>query len=103
MTEKRSKAEMELIVSLCWSIWHSRNLFIFKTKGEDSQLSVAEAEAIVQSSRRIQTPQMENTPKESTAVQKHWRQPPAGWFKVNVDAAVKVEQQRAGLGVIIRD
>ncbi|KDO37898.1 hypothetical protein CISIN_1g042834mg, partial [Citrus sinensis] len=29
--------------------------------------------------------------------------PPNGWFKVNVDAAIKLSDQTAGLGVIIRD
>lgn len=71
VAEQRSKTEMELIVALCWSIWHSRNLFIFKNKKEDSQLSVAEVEAIVQSYRRIQMPQMQEIAYQNSAFQKH--------------------------------
>ncbi|KAH9725922.1 putative reverse transcriptase/RNA-dependent DNA polymerase [Citrus sinensis] len=47
LNEKRRKSEMELIVAVCWSIWHSRNLFLFKNKKEDPQLSVSAAEAMV--------------------------------------------------------
>ncbi|KAH9704159.1 putative reverse transcriptase/RNA-dependent DNA polymerase [Citrus sinensis] len=97
------KSEMELIVAVCWSIWHSRKLFLFKNKKEDPQLSVAAAEAMVQSYSRIQMPQMQSNSQLSTANQKQWKHPPEGWFKVNVDAAVGVEQQRAGLGIVIRN
>lgn len=48
-------------------------------------------------------PQLQDKAKQSTAVQKHWRPPPVGWFKINVDAAVKMDLQRIGLGIIIRD
>ena len=30
-------------------------------------------------------------------------EPHAGWFKVNVDAAVNIDQQRVGLGIVIRN
>ncbi|KAH9743305.1 homogentisate geranylgeranyltransferase [Citrus sinensis] len=32
-----------------------------------------------------------------------WKPPPMGWFKVNVDAATKLEEQVPGLGVVIRN
>ena len=103
LTTKRTKAEMELIVAVCWSIWHSRNLAIFKNKREDSHLSVAAAEALVQSYRRIQMPKMSESPPSSPAIQQKWSYPTEGWFKVNIDAAVKMEQQRTGLGIVIRN
>ena len=103
LADRQSKTEMELIVVLCWSIWHSRNLFIFKSRKEDSQLSVAGAEAIVQFYKRIQMPQMQAISDQSSASQKHWKCPPAGWFKMNVDAAIKINQQRVGLGIVIRN
>lgn len=76
---------------------------VFKNKREDSHLSVAEAEAIVQSYKRIQMPQLQDNREQSAAVQKNWRPPPAGWFKVNVDATVKMDLQRTGLGIVLRD
>lgn len=56
LATSRSKREIELIISVCWSIWYSRNLFIFEGKREDSQLSVARATVVVDSYRRIRTP-----------------------------------------------
>ncbi|KAL9440996.1 hypothetical protein AB3S75_019634 [Citrus x aurantiifolia] len=103
LADRRSKTEMELIVALCWSIWHSRNLFIFKNKKEDFQLSVARAEAIVQSYKRIQMPQLQAISYQNLASHKHWKCLPAGWFKVNVDAAIKIDNQRVGLGIVIRN
>lgn len=46
---------------------------------------------------------MQSNSQLSTANQKQRKHPPEGWFKVNVDAAVGVEQQRAGLGIVIRN
>ena len=103
MTGIKNKAEMELMVALCWSIWQSRNLLIFKSKREDSQSSVARAEAVVQAYRRIQMPHMQESSRYGDAAQKCWKPPPAGWFKANVDAAVKIDQQRTGLGIVIRN
>ena len=77
--------------------------FIFKSKKEDSQLSVTRAEAIVQSYKRIHMPQMQTISDKSSASQRHWKCPPAGWFKVNVDAAIKINQQIVGLGIVIRN
>ena len=102
LADRQSKTEMESIVALYWSIWHSRNLFIFKSKKEDSQLSVTEAEAIVQSYKRIHMPKMQAISYKIFASHKHWKCPPAGWFKVNVDVAIKIDQQIAGLGIVIR-
>lgn len=46
---------------------------------------------------------MSGSPQQNTAIQKQWKHPPEGWFKVNVDAAVKKEQQRTGLGIVIKN
>ena len=48
-------------------------------------------------------PQIQGSFQQSTANQNQWKRPPESWFKVNVDAAVGVEQQRAGLGIVIRN
>lgn len=48
-------------------------------------------------------PHMQAISYQSSESQKHWKCPPAGWFKVNVDAAIKLDQQRVGLGIVIRN
>lgn len=35
--------------------------------------------------------------------QQTWNPPPESWFKVNLDAATKLEDQIAGLGIVITD
>lgn len=35
--------------------------------------------------------------------QQVWSPPLSGWFKINVDAAVKIKNQIVGLGVVVRD
>lgn len=47
--------------------------------------------------------QMQEISKQSNAVQNYWKPPPAGQFKVNVNAAVKIDQKRTGLGIVIRN
>ncbi|KAH9695348.1 putative reverse transcriptase/RNA-dependent DNA polymerase [Citrus sinensis] len=100
---KKGKKELELIVVLCWTIWYSRNLFIFENKREDSQLSIARAEANLDSFRRIKKPSSKILEKQQRNRKQVWNPPPCGWFKINVDAAVNVKDQIAGLGVIIRN
>lgn len=82
---KRNKKDLEWIVAVCWAICYSRNLFVYECKQQDFQLLVARAVAIVESMRRIKIP------------------PPNGWYKVNVDAAIKTSDQKAGLGAVIRN
>ena len=48
-------------------------------------------------------PQLQAISDQNLASQEHWNCPPAGWFKVNVDAAVKIDNQRVGLGIVIRN
>ena len=62
----------------------------------DSQLSAAKADAVVHSYKKIQLPQLQTSLKEKSNVDNKWRPPPAGCFKVNVDALVAVEQKRVG-------
>lgn len=103
LATNRRKEDVELIIVLCWSIWYSRNILLFKGKREDPHLSVARAIGILDSYRRIKTPADQTIPRDQSCNQQAWTPPPNGWFKVNVDAAIKLSDQTAGLGVIIRD
>ncbi|KAH9717156.1 putative reverse transcriptase/RNA-dependent DNA polymerase [Citrus sinensis] len=98
-----SRKDMELIIATCWSIWSSKNLFIFKGKEEDAQISVGRAAAVVESYRRIKIPATQTVSQNQSNNQQTWLPPPNGWYKVNVDAAIRPSNQTAGLGVVIRD
>ncbi|KAL9433530.1 hypothetical protein AB3S75_028375 [Citrus x aurantiifolia] len=103
LMERRTLREVELIVALCWAIWHSRNLFVFEKKNEDGHISVAKAEATVESYRRIKAPQRQDNPLQAAAAQPSWKPPPEGWFKMNVDAAIRTNDQMVELGIAIRN
>ncbi|KAH9769616.1 reverse transcriptase domain-containing protein [Citrus sinensis] len=100
---KYANKDMELIIATCWSIWSSRNLFIFKGKEKDAQISVGRAAAIVESYRRIKILATQTVSQNQSNNQQTWLPPPNGWYKVNVDAAIRPSNQTAGLGVVIRD
>lgn len=99
LTERGNIRDVELIVALCWAIWHSRNLFIFKRKKVDNQIVMAIAEATVELYRRVKATQRQDNPKQMSC----WKPHPEGWFKLNVDAAIKSKDQCVGLGIAIRN
>ena len=94
---KRRKKDLEFFVAVCWAIWYSRNRFVFEGKDEDPKQSFARAGAIVESYRRIKIPNAQAIPEHSKNRKLEWTTPPNGWFKVNVDAAINVSKQKAGL------
>ncbi|KAH9708382.1 hypothetical protein KPL70_012867 [Citrus sinensis] len=81
---RRSKDDIELLVTILWMIWNARNGWIFKGVKDGPQVTVSKAEA-------------------SSSKLKAWNPPQIGYFKVNVDAATNSEKQIAGLGAVIRD
>ncbi|XP_024033460.1 uncharacterized protein LOC112095589 [Citrus clementina] len=85
------------------AIWYSRNRLVFEGKEEDPKNSVARAIAMVESYRRIKVPNEQHSPGHSRISQLEWANPPKGCYKVNVDAAINVSNQKAGLGVVIRN
>lgn len=76
---------------------------IFEGKKEDSQISLAKAKAIVKSYRKIKPPPLPSYAEQNYQTKQTWKPPPLGCFKVNVGAATKIQNQVAGLGVIIRN
>lgn len=98
-----SKKDMKLIISVCWSIWFSRKNFIFKGMEEDPQISMGRAEDVVESYKRMQVPKNQSTSKYQSSNQQVWLPPPDGWYKMNVDVAIKDQNYIAGLEVVVRD
>lgn len=49
MAVSLKRTEMELLIAICWVVWHARNLFIFKGKQVDPLTTLAKAEAIIDS------------------------------------------------------
>ena len=55
IASKKGKYDLEVIFALCWVAWHARNLHVLSNKMKDSQISIARAEAVVQSFKKNQT------------------------------------------------
>lgn len=100
---KKSKAEMELLIALCWANWHSRNLFVFEGKKEDSQVSLAKAEAIVESYWKIKSPPLTSSISQSCKKKLELETSSNRVVQSKCDAATKFKEHVAGLGVVIRN
>ncbi|XP_015383105.1 uncharacterized protein LOC107175839 [Citrus sinensis] len=103
MTEMLNRTDFELLVACFWSIWHARNLFLFEGKKADPLVSMAKAEAVLDSYKRVKIPSSSHLESKITVKQQRWKPPPQGWIKINVNAATKIEKQVAGLGIVLRD
>ncbi|KAH9717652.1 reverse transcriptase domain-containing protein [Citrus sinensis] len=103
MTKKLTKSDIEVMVAICWTIWYGRNKFLFEGKKMEPLLTISRAEAVVEAYRRVKQPPLDPEAKYSSKNQQVWSPPPDNTFKVNVDAAVNFDRQKAGLGVVIRD
>lgn len=103
LTTKKSKTKMELFTAICWANWHSRNLFTFEGKNEDSQVSLAKAEAIVEAYRKIKPPPLMSSQSQTPSAEQSWKPSPKGCLNINLDVATKSQNKIADLGVVIRD
>ncbi|KAH9678148.1 putative non-LTR reverse transcriptase [Citrus sinensis] len=68
LATNRRKEDVEMIIVLCWSIWYSRNILIFKGKREDPHLSVVRAIGILDSYRRVKTPADQTIPRDQSCL-----------------------------------
>lgn len=98
LQKKLSKAELELVVSMWWVIWHARNKFVFEGVKLDQGLQMAKAEAVNEVFRRTNFPEMLNLGKMQKEKPKSWTPPPDGWLKINVNATTDTKRQCSGLG-----
>lgn len=89
---------------LCFGLFGvHETIFLFKGKREDPRISVAKAEAVVESFKRIREPALTLKSRQKEHAPICWSPPPTNWFKVNMDAAINFEDYKVGLGVVFRD
>ena len=53
MAKELRKADLELMVTLCWSAWFSRNKFIFEGREIDPIILVAKVEFVLAVFQRV--------------------------------------------------
>ena len=66
----RSKADIELLVTIFWGMWNARNNCLFKGKKESPQLLVAKAEAMIEAYKRTQLSALASIGNQQTVIHK---------------------------------
>lgn len=104
LPQQKTEIDGALVAVLPWVIWNARNKWLFEGEKENSIRLEASAESVVESFRKVRQPEMSTyAASRGVGKQKQWCPSPNGWRKVNVDAAVDVEKQVVGLGVVVRN
>ncbi|CAL9022256.1 unnamed protein product [Prunus brigantina] len=94
-----------LFAYICWGLWNRRNKVIFEGISEPApallaRMSVLAAEFSQATCLSRQTQDCVTMAQVSVHV---WRPPPAGFYKINVDGALKSGECFRGVGVVIRN
>ncbi|KAH9660157.1 reverse transcriptase domain-containing protein [Citrus sinensis] len=103
MSKRLCKADLELLGATWWITWNARNRLLFKGEKINSNASAAKAQAIVEAYQRVKHGRSSQAANREDKKHHQWTPPPAGSFKINVDAATNVEAKTIGLRAVIRD
>ncbi|XP_071906135.1 uncharacterized protein [Coffea arabica] len=101
---EKGQERIAVIVNLLWQIWKSRNVRQFKAKARDLMGVVQKA---IGEWRDYQEVQVEKgDPIRARGVGKEklsaWQEPSEAWVKINSDAAVQQNKEKAGWGLVAR-
>ncbi|XP_050238420.1 uncharacterized protein LOC126687911 [Mercurialis annua] len=99
------KEESELISMVCWRIWLNINDMVRngKSSSVDNVINSAGVQLFQWQRARGKVAGHKDDEMERDSGAVAWKKPEAGWFKVNVDAAVFEREGGAGLGCVVRD
>ncbi|KAL9423014.1 hypothetical protein AB3S75_035159 [Citrus x aurantiifolia] len=103
LVRKMPKREVEFVIAVWWVLWHARNQFIFEGRNLNPLMIIAKANTIIETYQGMYGMDQLSKSGNETIKQDQWRLPPSGHYKINVDAAVHIEQQLTGLGAVIRN
>lgn len=94
--------EKSAAIFLCgmWSLWMARN----RRRHDDPELPVKIAvDWAVDTAYDLWQLEHPITQKMTPREKQHWRRPPPGWIKCNIDASFVGEEGRGATGVVLRD
>ncbi|CAL1374557.1 unnamed protein product [Linum trigynum] len=98
LQEMESADEIGNFLVALWFIWAERNCHLWNNKKKEEWEIIDRAMQWLEEYKRHQLIPAGGERKKST----QWKSPPAGSFKINVDAAI-FEGNGSGFGVVIRD
>uniref|UniRef100_A0A803P6B0 Reverse transcriptase domain-containing protein n=1 Tax=Cannabis sativa TaxID=3483 RepID=A0A803P6B0_CANSA len=103
--EKESVATLEEVAVLSWSIWKSRNEFIWQNKTSSAAAIVFSARTVLEQYKFAQTRKGLSLSSHLDGGKniEHWTTPVLNCIKVNVDGAIFENEERFGMGAIARD
>ncbi|XP_043689195.1 uncharacterized protein LOC122640122 [Telopea speciosissima] len=90
----------------CWYLWRARNDKVFKVKEWTVHEVINAAEKAYKEFAGVQKVQPTTKAPSTTHASLPnvaWKPPPAGFWKVNCDAAATLDKRKGGLGVVFRD
>ena len=93
--------EMPLFVLTLWGIWEARNRCLYARVKIKSSHIVARVEGLFQSFDFVQSVYRSFEQSNDVLSIEKWEVPPAGWYKLNVDAVVDKENGKVGYGAVI--
>ncbi|PNY12478.1 ribonuclease H, partial [Trifolium pratense] len=104
LSKTLSKQEQCSFLMNLWSLWRSRNVFIWDHKNESTAEIIHIGSSLLsewRNARRIeeQTSLIARTNRDSLK----WKRPPHGFFKCNVDGSFSEYHNRVGIGMCLRD
>ena len=100
-TTFKEKPPWRIIFSfVVWSIWKSKNLYVFNKKNQNPYLSTEIENQALEFMYCVTSPR---NPICKTDRRIRWQKPPARWEKLNTDGSSMNSSERAGCGGIVRD
>nr|XP_023899473.1 uncharacterized protein LOC112011331 [Quercus suber] len=93
------KELLELVVTIAWCMWYSRNKARHGTTRQSSQEIIFKARCMLESYQLAHL----GKPHHKEPADTRWIPPDFPWYKINTDAAVFSASKSVGIGVVVRD
>ncbi|KAK1378130.1 hypothetical protein POM88_024874 [Heracleum sosnowskyi] len=103
--ETTKHEEMENICVVLWGIWYWRNKKVWNNQVINPYIVIENSLNVLREwkSVRKKVQQVNREAVGRDAEDKRWKPPEIGTFKLNVDAAYRVEDSTFSIGMVIRD
>lgn len=101
--DKGNRDDFGLFMVTSWTIWSSRNNWMFRRRNCCPLLTYNRAVDLWHSYRPLQQHSLDQLVLGGNSSIQHWSPPDVPWYKMNVDAAVNYDKGLVGFGANIRN